>query len=81
MEEMDQRQAYSLAREAFQFMHKDAQIPVTAHGLKLTQDDSGKYLLEADGNKLTGEGPVESRFKVVLHRDGQKWSVESTDWR
>lgn len=78
---MNRRQAYSLAREAFQFMHKDAQLPQAAHGMMLTEGEDGQYLLEADGKKLTGDGLVDSRFKVKLRHDGEQWSIVSTEWK
>ena len=78
---MDKRQAYSLSREAFLFMHKDAQLPPTPTHMVMNEDENGQFILEADGNKLTGDGPVESRFKVKLNHKGEDWSVISTEWK
>ena len=78
---MDQRQAYSLAREAFRFMNKNADLPATAQNMTLTQTTSDHFVLEADGNKLTGDGPVPNRWIVDLRHVGDKWVVQKTAWK
>jgi hypothetical protein len=79
--EMDQRQAYGMAAEAFRFMHNDATLPATPHNLSWSQEGSDRYVLEADGSKLTGSGPVPARWVVHLRHSNDTWTVVKADWK
>jgi hypothetical protein len=76
-----QDQAYTMAREAFQVMHKNSDLPLTPQHLNWTDKGANEFLMEADGNKVSGTERVPSRWYAKLRHMGEIWTVESADWK
>ena len=81
LREIEKQQMYLVAAEGFRFMHNDADIPLTARNMTLSNVGADKVVLEADGFQRVKMERRPMRWIATLIHANSLWTVSESKWK